>query len=261
MSGPEPLRDWADALRRAEPRPPITAPREDKKNYAERLSRHLAHFLAARVRALGGAFAECRPGPGSKEGVEAIVLAGGKTKRVDVTLTRHTGLVLAGSVKTINYPSPRGKGGERVDWQRNVANRTGEIQGEVSTIHKRHPYAVVFGLLAMEADAQRRVPRGKERSTFQDACQRLADMAGRRDHQNEADRFEHCAALLYDSETHEARLFRQPSLSPADERERRAAVLRVGTPPTMVLPVHPISVDEWVREIAETVRVRNAGAF
>lgn len=231
----DPPRDWADVLKRAGPRPPDSALREDKKNFAERRSRLIAEYLAVKVRELGAGFSACRPGPDG--GVEAIVLAGSETKKVDVSLKSRDGLVLVMSVKTINHPSPRGKKGPFVDWQRNLANRTGDLRTETASIHKRHPYAVVAGFFAFEAGADRRIPKGKTHSTFAEACRRFAAMSGRSNPKNEEDRFEHFAAMTYDSVTGEVTVVR-----PED-------------------PLKSITVEDWLHEIRETVRKRNVCGF
>jgi len=231
----DPPRDWADVLKRAGPRPPDTASRETKKNFAERLSREIAVFLASKVRELGGAFTACRPGPDG--GVEAITLAGDETKKVDVSLKAHDGLILVISVKTINHASPRGKTRKFVDWNRNVANRTGDLRMEALVVHRRHPYAVLAGFFAFEAGADRRVPKGGTRSTFAGACARFSAMSGRSNPKNEEDRFEHFAAMKYDSATGEVTIVR-----PEDD-------------------ARPITVEEWLHEIRVTVRKRNARGF
>ena len=231
----DPPRDWADVLNRAGPRPPDSASREDKKNFAERLSREIALFLAAKIRELGAGFVACRPGPDG--GVEAVTLAGSETKKLDVSLMAHDGLILALSVKTINHASPSGKERRFVDWNRNLANRTGDLKMEALVVHRRHPYAVLAGFFAFEAGADRRIPRGETRSTFGVACAKFAMMSGRSNPKNEEDRFEHFAAMRYESSTGDVILVR-----PED-------------------PSKPITVEEWLDEVRETVRKRNARGF
>src|SRR5690606_35793072 len=76
------------------------ASRSDKKNYAERLSRHLATAFA---NALRGEFPGIKPDPDGK-GQESNARTAKGVKKLDVNYsTPELGLGLGVSIKTLNY--------------------------------------------------------------------------------------------------------------------------------------------------------------
>lgn len=133
------------AIRAAGPRPPDTAKREVKKNYAEKLSNQVALALAARLREVG--VSDCQPDP--RQGRERQFAGGIGAKKVDVSFaTVEDGLVFGISIKSISFPDARTK-----NYQKNLTNRRGDLLAEATTLHQRFPYAVLGGLFLFDEGA------------------------------------------------------------------------------------------------------------
>jgi hypothetical protein len=181
------------AIEKAGPRPPLTASRADKKRYAELVSGQLALAVAHELRARG--LKETAPGrpKDGKKGGEKRISGGLGDKKVDVTYsTERSGLVLAVSIKTISFADQK-----TGNYQKNLQNRKGDLIFEVTTLHKRFPYAVVGGLLFLYEDAMRD-SKGRSRvSTFERAHQLMRIFNRRSGPRNEESRFEFLAIGLY----------------------------------------------------------------
>lgn len=183
------------ALKALPEKPPDSATREKKKAYSETMSARIAVAVADELRDRG--MKEARPsGPGDvgASGAERRLAGGIGAKRVDVTwATPESGLLLAISIKTINFRDGRSK-----NFQKNLTNRRGDMLGESLTLHRRFPYAVVAGLMFLDKDA-RSDQTTKRRSTFENAFPRLRLFSGRQDPAGRDEQFERLYLMLVDA--------------------------------------------------------------
>lgn len=197
-----PLRE---GIRRAGKRPDISAPRAEKKHYAELVSKELAMVVAAelRRRGLSGTLPKSTKEAKQREGGEKRIAGGLGDKKVDVTYsTDRSGLVLAVSIKTISFPDLKSG-----NYQKNFQNRKGDLVFEVTTLHKRFPYAVVGGLFFLYEHAQRDNAGQSRISTFDRAHQVFKIFNRRLSHRNEEAKFEYLAIGLYSSNPTRYRLY------------------------------------------------------
>ena len=183
------------ALRSLPVKPEDTATAAQKKRYSERMSEVVAQALAEELRQRG--MAEARPAPPGQVGVSGAErrLAGGiGAKKVDVTwATEESGLLLALSVKTINF-----RDGRSGNFQKNLTNRRADMLIEAVTLHRRFPYAVLAGLLFLDAGAGRDGTRTR-RNTSANAHQRLRLFTGRSDPAGRDEQFEGFYLILVDA--------------------------------------------------------------
>jgi hypothetical protein len=148
----------------------------------------VAAAFAAELRERG--LMETRPtGPGDEAGVsgaERRMSGGIGAKRVDVTwATEQSGLELALSIKCINFRDRR-----TGNFQKNVANRRGDMLFESVTLHRRFPYAVLGGFMILDSGA---AGDGSIRrnSTFINTHKRLRLFTGRTDPAGRDEQYEH----------------------------------------------------------------------
>ena len=186
------------ALMSLPPKPPDTAERSAKKKYSEDMSRVVAHAFAEELRHRG--LMEARPtDPGELggSGAERRIAGGIGAKKVDVTwATEEGGLMFAASIKTINFRDRRTK-----TFQKNVANRRGDMLFEAVTLHRRFPYAVLAGFFLFDREAktdntQIRSRNTRRRSTFVQAHERLRLFTGRNDPAGRDEQYERLYVLL-----------------------------------------------------------------
>lgn len=140
--------DWdrplRHALANAGPRPAPDASREDKKNYAERLSNQLAQLIGD---ALRPEFPGVTP-TAAGEGIEARVGVDRGQKRLDVKVTDSTlGLLLCVSIKTYSFQDYSPKKGKLGRWTKNIVRNDHELRGEAMVLHQRQPYSVLIGAM------------------------------------------------------------------------------------------------------------------
>ena len=185
-----PLRE---AIRKAGSRPGLSAPRADKKRYAELVSQQMALVVAQELRNRGLDLTLPSNLKRGKKGGERRIAGGLGDKKVDVSFaTERGGLILAVSIKTISFPDEKTQ-----NYQKNLQNRKGDLIFEVTTLHKRFPYAVVGGLFFLYEDAKTD-HKGRARiSTFERAHQVFKVFNARSGHRNEESRFEYLAIGLY----------------------------------------------------------------
>ncbi len=173
-------------LKALPPKPPDSADREVKKRYSEQVSQAVAVALADELRKRG--LTEARPSPPGvvdKSGAERRMAGGIGAKKVDVTwATEESGLLLAISVKTVNFRDGRTK-----NFQKNLVNRRGDMLIEAVTLHRRFPYAVLAGFLFLDAAAASDGTANR-RSTFINAHARLKLFTGRGDPAGRDEQFE-----------------------------------------------------------------------
>ena len=183
------------ALSELPARPGDDASSSEKKKYSEDMSAGLALAFADELRARG--MKEARPGPRAKtgtSGAERRIAGGIGAKRVDVTwATEESGLVLAISVKTINFID-----GKSHNFQKNLTNRRGDMLFEAVTLHKRFPYAVLAGVLCFPEDAARD-DTARRSSTFLNAHQRFRLFTNRADPQGRDEQYERFYIALHDA--------------------------------------------------------------
>jgi hypothetical protein len=176
------------------PKPLDSADRPTKKRYSERVSEVVALALAEELRLRG--LREARPAaPGhlDSSGAERRMAGGLGAKKVDVTwATEEAGLILAISIKSINFRDSRTK-----NFQKNLVNRRGDMLMEAVTLHRRFPYAVLgaFFILDKDAEVDQTVRR---KSTFVNAHARLRLFTGRNDPAGRDEQFERFYLMLMD---------------------------------------------------------------
>ena len=74
-------------------------------------------------------------------GAERRMDGGLGAKKVDVTwATEHSGLLLAISIKTVNFRDRK-----TANFQKNLTNRRNDMLFESTTLHRRFPYAALGG--------------------------------------------------------------------------------------------------------------------
>jgi hypothetical protein len=174
------------ALDRAEPRPPADSSRKDKKNYAERLSRHIAQELADRLR---GAFKGILPRPDGS-GQESRARTSKGFKKLDINYsTPELGLGLGVSIKTVNFVDAKSR-----RYTKNYSRIDNELRAEASDYHTRQPYAVLVGVVLLPYDS---CLDGKGPSSFGSAIQFFRSRNQRKSPRNELDTFEAMFVGLY----------------------------------------------------------------
>lgn len=184
------------AFRDAEPRPAVDAPRTEKKNYAERLSRQLAKVFADELRPHFDGILPNETG----QGQESKVRTSKGFKKLDVNYsTIQLGLALGLSIKTINFPDARSK-----RFTKNYSRNENELRAEATDYHRRQPWAVLIAVIFLPisscADAAVRVEEGA--SSFGSAARFFRNIAQRKRVDDDADRFEAVYLALYDEQAH-----------------------------------------------------------
>lgn len=184
------------ALKSLPAKPTDIAPQADKKRYSERVSEVVAQALAAELRMRG--LSEARPAPPGTldaSGAERRMAGGLGAKKVDVTwATEESGLLLAISVKSINFADKGGKG----SYQKNLTNRRGDMLMEAVTLHRRFPYAVLGAFFFLDKGAEHDGTT-RRRATFLNAHARLRLFTGRNDPAGRDEQFERFYLLLLDA--------------------------------------------------------------
>lgn len=194
------------ALQQLGPKPGDGATAREKGRYSERMSQVLATALPEELRQRG--LEEIRPAaPGvlGGSGAERRISGGLGAKKVDVSwATDESGLLLGVSIKTINFRDQRTR-----NFQKNLTNRRGDMLFEAVTLHQRFPYAVLVGLLCLDAGAETD-GTSKRRSTFLNVHPRLRLFTGRNDPAGRNEQFERFFVALVDAEASlpSLRLFR-----------------------------------------------------
>lgn len=136
---------FADALDKAEPRPPESAERDAKKNYAQRLSEASAILFAKNLRSY---FPEILPKPDGS-GTESLARTGKGIKKLDVNYsTVQLGLGLGVSIKTLNYADPKTK-----RYTKNPTRLDNELRAEAMDYHERQPFSVLVTVVLLPIDA------------------------------------------------------------------------------------------------------------
>ena len=185
----------AAALKGLGPKPDDSASQPVKRDYSQRMSEAVALAVAQELRDRGcGGTRPAPPGEVGISGAERRLAGGIGAKKVDVSwATEESGLLLAISVKTINFRDGRSK-----NFQKNLTNRRGDMLIEAVTLHRRYPYAVVAGLIFLDHEA-RNDDTERRRSTFHNAEPRLRLFTGRHDPGGRDEQFEKLWLTLVDA--------------------------------------------------------------
>jgi len=183
----------APELAAAAPRPATDGSREDKKNYAERLSRVLAQRFADELRP---DFQGILPDPDGR-GQESRARSTKGFKKLDVNYsTPELGLGLGVSIKTINFADPRTR-----RYTKNFTRVDNELRAEAMDYHVRQPYAVLVAVVFLPLDACAD-GSGSTPSSFGGAVQQFRGRAGRREPTDQAELLESIFVGLYGPEGH-----------------------------------------------------------
>lgn len=232
----------ADALRAAEPRPGPDAAPAAKKNYAERLSRHLATCFANRLRA---EFPGIMPDEsGRKQEAPARTAKG--FKRLDVNYsTPQLGLALGVSIKTINFADARSR-----RFTKNYSRVDAELRAEATDYHQRQPYAVLVGVLFLPTSSCDDALLGSDQeagtSSFGAAGRYFRSRAGRITPHDDVDLFERFFLCAYDESTGHATFFDVMNPPPRNRRLR---------------PEESLDLAGVIHEIVRTYNERNDPPF
>jgi hypothetical protein len=219
------------ALKALPPRPDEDAKQTEKKAYSEKMSAAVAVAIGQALRERG--MDEARPAePGELDlsGAERRMAGGIGAKKVDVTwATEESGLLCAVSVKTINWRDKKTK-----NYQKNLTNRRSDLLLESVTLHRRFPYAVLFGLFFLDKGAAHD-GTAKRRSTVENAHPRLKLFTGRNDPAGRDEQYERLYVILVDAN----------QFAPTTE------IFEVG------FPAKPLTFEEVMAELIRQVAERN----
>lgn len=176
-------------------KPLDNATRAAKQAYSQKVSEVVAQAFAEELRARGMDSARpAPPGVLGASGAERRIMGGIGPKKVDVSwATEEAGLILAISVKTINF-----RDGRSGNFQKNLTNRRGDMLFESITLHRRYPYSVLAGFLILDKGAAEDAT-GRRRTTFDNAHARLELFTGRDDPAGRDEQYEELFILLLDA--------------------------------------------------------------
>jgi hypothetical protein len=199
-----------EALQSAAPRPDAaTGTAVEKKNYAERLSRHLATCFA---NALRGSFPGIMPTE-TGEQHESPARTSKGTKKLDVNYsTPQLGLALGVSLKSINF-----RDRETDRYTKNYSRNDNELRAEATDYHQRQPYAVLVDVLFLPFDSCDDGNKSDDGiSSFGAAVRYFRTRANRATHRDDIELFERFFVALYE---------------PAGENEGHTVFFDVTRPP------------------------------
>jgi hypothetical protein len=182
----DPIRE---ALKAAEPRPATNADRGQKKNYAERLSRHIAIAIANSLRP---EFPGITPDESGKR-QEAPARTSKGFKKLDVNYsTPELGLALGVSIKTLNFlDASTGR------YTKNYSRIDNELRAEATDYHQRQPYSFLVAVLFLPIDSCDDGARGNA-SSFGAAVRFFRPRANRRTPHDDVNLFELFFIAAYD---------------------------------------------------------------
>lgn len=168
------------ALEAADPKPGPKAEREDKKNYAQRLSNRLAIVVADGLR---DHYPDVTPSE-TGIGAEAAIEVDKGRKRLDVkVIDPNLGLILCTSIKTYSFQDYEKKNDRLGRWTKNIIRNDHELRGEAMVLHQRQPYSVLVAALfePFETcdDGDPSKPSDRFKSSFAHHVTTLAKRTGR----------------------------------------------------------------------------------
>jgi hypothetical protein len=169
--------------------------REDKKNYAERLSRELALLVAEQLRVRFPA-ARVTPLPDGS-GQEFRIGGNLDAKKTDVAVwDDRAGLVLGVSIKTITARDQKTR-----RYTKNVLRNDMELRDEADKLHRRQPWAVLAALIFLPEDSTWDGRGESAQSSFAHAVFSFRKRAGRdAAHAVRFDTFEQVYIGLFDQD-------------------------------------------------------------
>jgi len=175
----------ASVLKKAGSRPVSDAATKLKTAYAvrfaEAIAEQMANDLSGRLR---GISATTKRSAGSM---------GGKTKQLDVNFsTPKLGLALGISLKSVHIRE--GTGAKR--YTHNMKRNEEELRVEAIGYHKRQPFAVMIGVLFLPFDSCADGKSGP--SSFGSWVRHLRPYTGRKDADDDVDKFERIYVALYE---------------------------------------------------------------
>ena len=235
------IASFADALEHALPRPDASAERKDKKNYAERLSRGAATWIAGGLRPH---FKGVTPTADGRQ-QESRARTGKGTKKLDVNYsTPELGLGLGVSVKTVNFRDPKTN-----RYTKNYTRIDNELRAEALDYHVRQPYAILVAVVFIPDDACGDAhDAGPEKesgtSSFGGAVRIFRHRAGREKPSDEEQLFERIFVALYSVDQEDVRFFDVMS-----------------KPPKAGRPIDAISFGDFIAQIELTYDKRNDPPF
>ncbi len=182
-----------EVLQTSAPRPSVGDPVGDKNKYAVRFADAMAKRLAADLsKRLGEVEASARRTAASVRGA----------KQLDVNFsTPQQGLGLGISLKSVHLRDPNSG-----RYTHNMKRNEEELRIEASGYHKRQPYAVMVGVLFLSFDSCDD-GKGANASSFGSWVRHLRPYCGRREPDDEIDKFEKLYIALYEPEGTELRFF------------------------------------------------------
>jgi hypothetical protein len=164
---------------------------DQKKNYAEALSRLLAIRFA---NALRKDFPGTTPDEQGR-GQESRARTSKGFKKLDVNYsTPELGLGLGVSIKTTNFRDKKQK-----NYKKNITRNDNELRAEAHDYHERQPYSVMVAVLFLPADSCDDATK-RACSSFGHAVKTLRWRAGRSSPTNSAFLFERIFIGLYEAE-------------------------------------------------------------
>ena len=182
------MNNFADALGAADPRPGPGSAQKDKKNYAERLSRSVAAFLANHLRK---DFPGIRPDEHGRQQETPVRTAKG-VKKLDVNYsTPELGLGLGVSIKTLNFPDEKS-----ARFTKNFTRIDNELRAEAKDYHQRQPYSVLVGAIFLPIEAC--TDARQDISSFAQSIRIFRHRAGRSGPRDEEELFERVFVALYE---------------------------------------------------------------
>jgi hypothetical protein len=235
------IRTIRQVLLAAGSRPAQDASRGDKKNYAERFSRHMATCIA---NALRRDFPGIKPDElGGYQETPARTAKG--FKKLDVNYsTPELGLALGISVKSVNFSDERTH-----RYTKNYSRNDNELRAETTDYHQRQPYAVLVGALFLPVGSCDDAAQGRSQeqnvSSFGAAAKFFRIRANRQGPRDDVDLFERFFIGLYE-DTGEALFFDVTRPPPRNRRPHASECL---------------DFDGFITEIVRTYRGRNDPPF
>ncbi len=226
-----------DALVAAEPRPAARARATEKKNYAERLSRHLSTVVANGLRPYFDTILPAADGSSQ----ESRARTGKGFKKLDVNYsTPELGLGLGVSIKTLNFVDA-----STSRYTKNYSRIDNELRAEATDYHVRQPYAVLIGVLFLPADSAHDgdAARADSTSSFGAAVKYFRARARRNLPTEDPELFEAFFVALYD---------------PIDYANNPCRLFEVGEPPPRARPPRPDETYSFAETIAKIVAIYDA---
>lgn len=203
-------------------KPSDSETQEKKKGYSEKVSQIIAVALADELRQIGlHQTRPTEPGLTDQSGAERRMAGGLGAKKVDVTwATAEGGLMFGVSIKSINFRDKKSG-----NFQKNLTNRRGDMLFECVTLHRRFPYAVLFGVFLLDGEADKD-GTDKRDSTFTNAHEHFGLFTGRDDPADRDEQFERMYIALLHMDDGKSKSLDFFEVGKADEPMKVDAVLK-----------------------------------